>query len=163
MKYYVAVNGQQTGPFEETELRAHNVTPDTLIWAEGMAEWLPAKQVRPDLFVGAVPPNPPAGIYGAPNTNAYYDQNNGQCPPPQPKTWLAESILVTLFCCLIFGILGIVKAANVSSLYNQGQYQAAEEASREAGKWTKWGFFAGLIGMGVYILSIIILAIIGVY
>ena len=29
----------------------------------------------------------------------------------QPKTWLVESILVTLFCCLPFGIVGIVNAA----------------------------------------------------
>ena len=36
MKYFVAVNGQQTGPFEEDQLLAQNVTPDTLIWTEGM-------------------------------------------------------------------------------------------------------------------------------
>ena len=159
MKYYVAVNGQKTGPFEETELRAQNVTPETLIWTEGMAEWLPAKQVRPDLFAGAVPP--PVDAYVAPNANAYYNPDNGQCHPPQPKTWLAESILVTLFCCLIFGILGIVKAANVSSLYNQGLYQQAEEASREAGKWTKWGFFTGIIVYVLYFGAIIIASVMG--
>lgn len=28
-----------------------------------------------------------------------------------PKTWMAESILVTVFCCLPFGIAGIVFAS----------------------------------------------------
>ena len=68
----------------------------------------------------------------------------------QPKTWLVESILVTLFCCLPLGIVGIIKAANVSSLYNAGRYQEAEQSSREAGKWTKWGFWLGLIGGILY-------------
>lgn len=36
-----------------------------------------------------------------------------------PKTWMAESILVTVFCCLPFGIAGIVFASKVSSLYAQ--------------------------------------------
>ena len=42
--------------------------------------------------------------------------------PPRPKTWLIESILATLFCCLPFGIVGIVNAARVNSLHDQTQY-----------------------------------------
>ena len=68
----------------------------------------------------------------------------------QPKTWLVESILVTLFCCLPLGIVGIIKAANVSSLYHAGRYQEAEQSSREAAKWTKWGFWLSLIGGILY-------------
>ena len=60
---------------------------------------------------------------------------------PCPKTWMAESILVTIFCCLPFGIAGIVFAAKVSSLYAAGQYEEAVEASNNAAKWTKIGFF----------------------
>ena len=67
-----------------------------------------------------------------------------------PKTWLAESILVTIFCCLPFGIAGIVYAAKVSSLFAAGQAEAAEAASKSAGKWTKWGFFAGLVVIVLY-------------
>lgn len=69
---------------------------------------------------------------------------------PQPKTWLVESILVTILCCLPFGIAGIVNAANVSSLYASGDYEGAERASAQAGKWTKWGFWGGLIGIILY-------------
>ena len=53
---------------------------------------------------------------------------------PCPKTWMAESILVTIFCCLPFGIAGIVFAAKVSSLYAAGQYEEAGEASNNAAK-----------------------------
>lgn len=69
---------------------------------------------------------------------------------PCPKTWMAESILVTIFCCLPFGIAGIVFAAKVSSLYAAGKYEEAVEASNNAAKWTKIGFFVGLAVMVIY-------------
>lgn len=89
--------------------------------------------------------------YGGP----YQQQGgNGQsCPPPQPsvqpggfcpKTWLVESILVTIFCCLPFGVVGIVKASNVESLWRRGDIYGAETASQSAGFWTKLGFWIGL-------------------
>lgn len=62
-----------------------------------------------------------------------------------PKTWLVESILVTILCCLPFGIAGIVNASKVESLFYAGDYDGALRASREAGKWTKIGFWIGIV------------------
>ena len=75
---------------------------------------------------------------------------------PCPKTWMAESILVTIFCCLPFGIAGIVFAAKASSLYAAGQYEEAVEASNNAAKWTKIGFFVGLAVMVIYMIFLFI-------
>lgn len=69
-----------------------------------------------------------------------------------PKTWLVESILVTVFCCLPFGIAGIVFASRVSSLYAAGNYDAALQASLNAGKWTKIGFALGIVCIILYAL-----------
>lgn len=69
-----------------------------------------------------------------------------------PKTWLVESILVTVFCCLPLGIVGIVFASKVSSLFAQGNYDAALKASQDAKKWTKIGFIVGLVGIVLYLL-----------
>lgn len=77
----------------------------------------------------------------------------------RPKTWLVESILVTLFCCLPFGIAGIVNAAKVDSRYSAGDAAGAEQASQAAGKWTKIGFF---VGLAVTIISIILQFALGV-
>ena len=71
----------------------------------------------------------------------------------QPKTWLVESILVTLFCCLPFGIVGIVNAAKVNSLYATGNIEAAQQASATAAKWTKIGFIVGIVVIIVYAIS----------
>ena len=75
---------------------------------------------------------------------------------PCPKTWMAESILVTIFCCLPFGIAGIVFAAKVSSLYAAGKYEEAVEASNNAAKLTKIGFFVGLAVMVIYMIFLFI-------
>ncbi|MEJ7677797.1 MAG: CD225/dispanin family protein [Segetibacter sp.] len=75
-----------------------------------------------------------------------------QTPLPQtpPKNWLVESILVTLFCCLPFGIAGIVFATQVNSKFAAGDYNGALQASRDAARWTKIGFWAGIVVIIAY-------------
>lgn len=64
-QFYVAVNGQQTGPFGEQQLaqmiQSNQVTKDTLVWKAGMAAWTAASQVAEiaKLFAQAPPPLPP--------------------------------------------------------------------------------------------------------
>jgi len=80
-------------------------------------------------------------------------------PQKPPKTWLVESILVTLFCCLPFGIAGIVNAAKVESRFNSGDVAGAQQSSAEAKKWTMIGLW---IGVAAYIIYIILVFIVGV-
>ena len=70
---------------------------------------------------------------------------------PPPKNWLVESILVTIFCCLPLGIVGIVFAVQVNKLYEGGDTEGAIQASANAGKWTKIGFWAGIITALIYL------------
>ena len=64
-QFYVAVNGQQTGPFGEQQLtqmiQSNQLTKDTLIWKNGMAAWTAAGQVPEvaKLFAPVPPPLPP--------------------------------------------------------------------------------------------------------
>ena len=66
VQFYVALNGQQAGPFGPDQLRqyasAGQVTPGTLVWKQGMANWTPANSVPElaSLFGAAPPPIPPA-------------------------------------------------------------------------------------------------------
>lgn len=75
-----------------------------------------------------------------------------------PKNWLIESILVTLFCCLPFGIAGIVNASKVESRFASGDVAGAQKAAEEAAKWTKIGFF---VGIGVTVLYVIFMVVAG--
>lgn len=62
--YYLAVNGQQQGPFALSQLQqmaaGGQMTPKTLAWKAGMAGWQ-AVETLPDLsaLFGSVPPPPP--------------------------------------------------------------------------------------------------------
>jgi hypothetical protein len=74
----------------------------------------------------------------------------------RPKNWLVESILVTVLCCLPFGIAGIVFATQVNTKFDAGDIDGAYKASAEAGRWTKIGFF---VGVGVAVLYGIMMAL----
>lgn len=84
------------------------------------------------------------------------NQTTGQKPP---KSWLIESILVTLFCCLPLGIVGIVNASKVESRFYAGDIAGAEQASADAGKWTKIGFWVGLAFAVLYIVLVVVLGV----
>lgn len=86
-------------------------------------------------------------------------QPQSSIPQTPPKNWLVESILVTIFCCLPFGIAGIVFAAQVNSKFAAGDYTGAMESSRNAAKWTKIGFWIGIV---VIILCILLNVLFGV-
>jgi hypothetical protein len=84
------------------------------------------------------------------------NQTTGQRPP---KSWLIESILVTLFCCLPFGIVGIINASKVESRFYAGDVAGANQASADAGKWTKIGFWAGIAFVVLYIVFVVVLGV----
>lgn len=47
MEYFIIDNnGQQTGPFSPDQLIQKSITPETLVWAQGMADWTPAWKIE---------------------------------------------------------------------------------------------------------------------
>lgn len=66
--YMVAVNGQQTGPFNMQQLQQMvqmgQITQQTYVWKQGMAQWELACNIQElaSLFVGPVPPPMPGGM-----------------------------------------------------------------------------------------------------
>ncbi|MGO8848484.1 CD225/dispanin family protein, partial [Mycobacterium sp.] len=71
-------------------------------------------------------------------------------PPPQPagqapSNYLVWSILVTIFCCIPFGIVAIVKSSQVNGLWAQGRYAEAQASADSAKKWVIWSVVVGLI------------------
>jgi hypothetical protein len=83
-------------------------------------------------------------------------EQNPQQPLLQtpPKNWLVESILVTILCCLPLGIVGIINASQVNSRMASGDYNGAVNASKEAAKWTKLGFWIGIGVIALYIIAV---------
>lgn len=172
MRYYIAINNQHFGPYTVQELKARDISPDTYVWCEGMPSWLRAADVEEirQAMVSPMPEMPPmassssgdAGAMHGPNAGAYESTGTSSCTTQPdrmdepPKTWLVESILVTIFCFWPFGVVGIVKAAETSQAINRGDYAAAERASRSAGFWTKLSFWI-VIGVIVAVLGAVLI------
>lgn len=83
--------------------------------------------------------------------------------PPTPAVkipnYLVQSILVTLCCCLPFGIVSIVYAAQVNGKVQAGDIQGAIDASGKAKMWC-WisfglGLVLGIIWAGFWLLGMI--------
>jgi hypothetical protein len=88
------------------------------------------------------PQNPPP----YPPQQPYYPQQ----PPPNIPNYLAQAILCTLFCCLPFGIVAIVFAAQVNGRLAMGDYAGASQLSGQARTWCWVAFACGLIGIVLY-------------
>ena len=76
--------------------------------------------------------------------------------PQMPDKHLALAIITTLLCCLPTGIVAIIKATKVESLYHAGDYAGAEKASKEAKGWSLIGLWIAVAGWVVYILAMVI-------
>ena len=123
-------------------------------------------------------PNPPSkpdsGWTGLPDVD-WYTPEPQQAPPAggqhtyqyqyaqprvpisnagKPKSNLVMAILVTLFCCLPFGIVSIVYAAQVDSKWNAGDWNGALRASSNARSWAWAGIIGGILGSILYIFVI---------
>lgn len=99
------------------------------------------------------PPPPfssPQQGYGQPQGYGYGAR--GYNPP---GNYLAPAILTTLFCCLPFGIVSIVKASQVNNLWSAGRYDEAQRASADAKRWAWISAGAGAVAIVLYILVVI--------
>jgi heme/copper-type cytochrome/quinol oxidase subunit 2 len=78
-----------------------------------------------------------------------------QGPPPNYLVW---AILTTIFCCLPFGIVSIVFAAQVNSRWQARDYDGAQNASKNAKIWA-WVSFGSSLAI---LLIWMILALLGI-
>ena len=77
--------------------------------------------------------------------------------PGMVPNYLVQSILVTIFCCLIGGIVAIVHAAQVNGKLRAGDYTGAVESSKSAKTWCWASFWIGLVG-GILVVFINLVA-----
>lgn len=89
------------------------------------------------------PPEPPINMVPPQNYNTEFQED--EIPPLKPANWLWQSIVATIVCCLPFGIVGIVYAARVDSLYYNRRYEEAENFAKKAKAWTIAAIVAGLL------------------
>ncbi|GAA5119761.1 DUF4339 domain-containing protein [Luteolibacter yonseiensis] len=99
MQWYHAENGQRHGPISEQDLgsliAAGRIGPATLIWREGMAQWLPLGQVSAEGGLAVLPPS------------AGYDLLRPATTSGLAIASMVCGILGLVLSCMFLGILGI--------------------------------------------------------
>lgn len=153
-EYYIISNDQRVGPFLLEELASQQITPTTLVWKEGMQQWCPAREVEEVRMLLALkstqsqstPQQQTIIQVAAPSAIPY------QSRPVEPPSYLVWSILVTIFCCLVGGLIAIIYSAKVPSRYSRGDYEGANRASRTALGWIVASITCGAIGGIIYLI-----------
>lgn len=166
MQWYYASEGEQRGPVNETDLRemvaSGELQAENLVWRDGMGDWLPLGKV-PELSTAITPaetagPAPVSEPPATPGNSPYQPPVTPAGPSPAGAdipSYLWQSIVVTLLCCQIFGIIAIVFAARVDGLKRAGDLAGAREASDKAKTWCLWGFISGLVVIVLYFFLLI--------
>jgi hypothetical protein len=172
--WYYAKGGQQQGPVSEAELKrlaeAGQLQRGDLVWHEGLANWQEAGTV-PELF-GSAPPQGRPEVYpqqSYPQQPQYGSQPLGYETPAQyqpigyapspPPNYLVQAILTTICCCLPFGIVSIVYAAQVNTKFQVGDQLGAKESSDKARMWAWIAFGVGLLFQVLYFGFLITMAV----
>lgn len=117
---------------------------------------------QPGVFPGSQPGPQPGQPEYTPQQTGYTPQQPGyttQQPGPdysqKPDNYLVWSILVTLLCCLIGGIVAIVYSSKVDSHWNAGRYDEAIKASTNAKNWCIGSAIVGLIFSVIYCIALV--------
>jgi hypothetical protein len=158
--WYYSKNGMQLGPISTEQLsgkaRGGEVLSSDLIWKEGMSDWKPLAQVPEFQSTGGFSNPPPVGMGSVPMQQPpMYPA--GYAPGSVPN-YLWQSIVVTVLCCLPFGVVSIVYAAKVDSLLIRGDIVGATAASQSAKNWAIAGVASWAVGIGIYLIFMVVVA-----
>ena len=87
-------------------------------------------------------------------------QQAGAAAPAQPiQTYLVPAILVTIFCCMPFGVVAIVFAAQASSKLNVGDFAGAQDSSEKAKIWCIVAAALGLVSYLPFMLYMLLITL----
>lgn len=114
-QWYILINDKSTGPLDINALPAYGLTPSSLVWREGMAQWMQASQVPElaPLLAGTQPQQPPYGYqqppYGAPGYQQPYPSYGApQGPVYYPDMQIGTKSKTTAgVLALLLGGLGV--------------------------------------------------------
>lgn len=167
MDWYYATNGQQNGPVSKEQLiqlfQGGEVSGSDLVWNDTMTDWVPFQSVGELNPAGDAPAAEAAVEESAPSaaepvastpsstgstlTPAASATAASASIPPGEKipTYLWQSIVCLVLCCLPAAIPALIFATKVEPAQKAGDIAAAQEASAKAKMWCWIAFGVGLL------------------
>jgi hypothetical protein len=140
-------DGKEYGPVTTEQLRQWiaegRVNHQTMVQAKGDTQWKPLAQYTEfagSPLGGTPPPVSPPSMAGQ--------------PQPRVSNYLVPAILSTICCCLPFGIVAIVFAAQVNAKLQAGDVQGAKQSSEKAKMWCWLALLCSLIFWAIWLLLV---------
>lgn len=164
---------------ESLEAKVHEV--EYAIFPEAVMKTVAVLKANPAMITGTAPTPPPipksvddawAEALGVPNNvppipSQHQDPIMPQPSSPQPHnpittqpynpittmppTYLVWSVIMTILCCTIPGIVAIIYSAKVSSRFYEGDFDGARRASERAEIWIIVSFVLGVISSTLWL------------
>lgn len=184
-KYWVNIDGIQSGPISRDELANIDFNPEvTYVWHEELDDW--QRIDRLSEFADIVAAKQKAAAESAEHSElseqSEHSENSEQSeeseqsessvtPPPVPQppmpqppvapeaeapTNLVWAVIVTVMCCQITGIIAIVYGAMTSTANSAGNYEKARRYSDIAQIWVMVSIVLGLIYMPIALLMMML-------
>lgn len=144
MRQYFLHNGtSEEGPFTLEQLKERNIQPDTLIWFEGLQEWVAANTADDLKPLFSIKP-PPLKVATPPSMQYQYEESK-----PRSKSkyiWTALSVLaIVIIAVLIYSNNQSQQAlTNLQSSVSQKEHEETMEKLKQAETRNRWSDFIKL-------------------
>ena len=162
-RYYVAnATGGYDGPFEadavREKVRAGQINPATQVFREHGQQWQPLSTVPELIPAGPLRQPPPPRPGGAPPTQAPLlggvGQNSMNAAMHLPKLGFVAPVLVTLFCCVLGGIISLVYTSKANTAAVTGDVHGYEGAKRARTGWIVASVVIGFIAIALWVVMV---------
>ena len=172
-KYWVNIDGIQSGPISRDELADMDFNPEvTYVWHQELDDWHRIDQLSEfsDIVAGksvqqsvtppliplepempVVPPMPPM-----PEIPPMLELSVPAPSEAEAPTNLVWAVIVTVMCCQITGIIAIVYGVMTSTANSAGNYEKARHYSDIAQIWVMVSIALGLVYMPVALLMMML-------
>lgn len=130
----IGADGKEYGPISLQQMKQWlaegRLNLQSKVLPEGETNWKTLAEI-PDIANAPLPPNVPRFTPVTPTADI--------------PNYLWQSIVITLCCCLPFGVVAIIYAAQVKSKAGVGDIAGAQEASAKAKMWCWIGLGVGIV------------------
>ena len=172
-KYWVNIDGIQSGPISREELADMDFNPEvTYVWHQELDDWHRIDQLSEfaDIVAGksvqqsvtpppipsepempVVPPMPPM-----PEIPPMLELSVPAPSEAEARTNRVWAVIVTVMCCQITGIIAIVYGVMTSTANSAGNYEKARHYSDIAQIWVMVSIALGLVYMPIALLMMML-------
>lgn len=139
--FFIDASGDERGPITVDFFKKYGLKGDRLIWFDGLPTWVEARTTPAlkEYLGGDDKLDSVTAVIKKHHGELHRGANPEWTDRHAPKSWLFESVVVTLLCCLPAGLAGVYYANKSTHLWAAGEYARSLRCSKIAKNWAFGG------------------------